>query len=114
MEQEASPGVEPRVLRLDQGVGYQTLLHGQPQTRGMRSGCVALAQGEECGQHTTKAHEELLVVLEGGGVVRLEGRDDLPIAKGHLAYIPPHTIHNVVNTGAAVLRYIYVVAPLTD
>jgi mannose-6-phosphate isomerase-like protein (cupin superfamily) len=31
-----------------------------------------------------------------------------------LAYIPPATRHNVTNTGAELLEYVYVVAPAAE
>ena len=104
----------PLVLRLQADLAYQPLLDGTPQTCGMRSGCVPLEEGTECGQHSTKAHEEVLVVLSGAGVVRLEGHGDLAIRGNDVVYIPPHTSHNVVNTGGGVLRYVYVVAPVAE
>ena len=111
MKQGQSRENQPLVLEAGQAVGRRPLLNGPPHTRGMRCGCVALEQGQEVGQHSTKGHEEVLVILEGAGVVRLEGRNDLPVHAGSIAYVPPHTTHNVVNAQAARLRYVYIVAP---
>jgi len=62
---------EARVIDLSPDDVYQPLLSGSPETCGMRSGRQALAPGSECGEHSTKAHEEVLVVLEGQGLARL-------------------------------------------
>jgi mannose-6-phosphate isomerase-like protein (cupin superfamily) len=92
---------------------YQPLLRGCPQTSGMRSGRVYLNPGQECGTHSTDAHEEMLVFLAGQGhsLIGPEERP-VPVGFGKIVYIPPHTIHNIRNTGTEPLVYIYCVAPV--
>ncbi len=90
---------------------YQRLLEGKPQTLGMRSGRVHLEPGQACGQHSTKNHEELLIFLSGQGELQVGPDDHLAVGVGRVAYIPPETLHDVRNTGAAPLIYIYCVAP---
>ena len=104
--------MEPFVVRPEAGAGYEPLLKGGEQTVRMHSGCVGLEAGAEVGEHSTKGHEEVLVILEGAGTLRIEGHHDLEVAAGSLAYVPPHTTHNVVNTGTGLLRYVYIVAPV--
>ena len=99
------------VLDLDDQHEYQRLLSGEPQTCGMRSGRVYLEAGSECGQHSTKHHEELLVFLAGQGELQIGDSSRLPVGTGKVAYIPPQTLHNVSNTGTAPLIYIFCVAP---
>lgn len=99
------------ILDLNSNPEYQSLLKGEPQTCGMRSGRVYLAPGKECGQHSTKAHEELLVFLAGKGELVIAEKDRLKVCVGKVSYIPPHTDHNVKNTGSEPLIYIYCVAP---
>lgn len=100
-----------RVLELRPGVGgRRTLLAGPPETAGMRSGVVVLGPGESVGRHSTGSREELIVILEGKGEVRLEGAGPLVVEAGMAAYLPPATAHDVVNRGEAPLRYVYVVA----
>ncbi|MBN1509328.1 MAG: cupin domain-containing protein [Sedimentisphaerales bacterium] len=105
---------EVLVLDLDNQAGYQRLLAGAPQTHGMKSGRVCLGAGNECGQHSTKGHEELLVFLAGRGELQIDDSDGLPVGVGKVAYIPPHTVHNVRNTGADPLVYIFCVAPASS
>ncbi|MFW6107745.1 MAG: cupin domain-containing protein [bacterium] len=105
---------QPKVIDLSPGGRYQPLLGGAPETCGMRSGRQVIAPGAECGQHSTKAHEEVLVVLDGEGTARLGDGSALEIRGGQIVYIPPHTTHNIVNTGDDPLRYIYVVAPVDE
>ncbi len=90
---------------------YQRLLAGRPETCGMRSGRVYLEPGKDCGEHSTKEHEELLVFLAGVGELQIGTGDRLSVGAGKIAYIPPQTVHNVRNAGSEPLVYIYCVAP---
>lgn len=104
---------QARVFALEAGTeGRRTLLGGPPQTVGMRSGVVVLPPGGAVGRHDTGAREELIVVLEGEGEVRLDAGPPLAIRQGVAAYIPPRTGHDVVNRGDAPLCYVYAVAPV--
>jgi mannose-6-phosphate isomerase-like protein (cupin superfamily) len=103
---------QPRVIDWQGGESYRPILNGVPETHGMRSGRVELAQGEEIGEHSTKDHEETLVVLDGSGVVHVEGHEPLAIRGGQSVYIPPQSTHNVRNPESPLLRYIYVVVPV--
>ena len=106
---------EAFVLELKDNRQYQQLLEGSPQTCGMRSGRVYLTEGESCREHSTKAHEELLVFLSGKGRALLgKEKTPKPVAAGNVMYIPPHTIHNIENTSPEPLVYIYCVAPVTQ
>jgi mannose-6-phosphate isomerase-like protein (cupin superfamily) len=87
------------------------LLLGGAQTTGMRSGLVRLKPGESVGRHSTEDHEEALVILQGEGRADVEGHQSVSISSRRLIYIPPHAYHNVTNTGAELLEYVYVVAP---
>ena len=101
------------IIDLTDGPEYQPLLVGKPQTCGMRSGRVYLKPGEDCGQHSTKAHEETLVFLSGKGTSLIgDGKAAYEVGQGKICYIPPHTIHNIKNTGTEPLIYIYCVAPI--
>jgi|SRR5208282_4290473 len=102
----------PLTFLLDCASGDCPLLKGAPQTSGMRGGSVKLQPGESVGWHSTGAHEEALVILQGTGVANIEGRADVPVHEKMLAYIPPATKHNVTNTGMESLEYVWVVAPI--
>ena len=106
---------EVLIIDLNKSPEYQQLLGGRPQTCGMRSGRVYLQPGESCGQHSTKAHEELLLFLSGRGVA-LIGPEQNPheVGAGEVCYIPPYTIHNNKNTGAEPLVYVYCVTPVNS
>ena len=93
---------------------YQRLLAGKPETCGMRSGRVYLEAGKDCGEHSTKDHEELLVFLTGEGELQIGDSGRFAVGAGRVAYIPPQTVHNVRNPGTEPLAYIYCVAPASD
>ena len=103
-----------RIVDLKDNVEYQSLLDGKPQTSGMRSGRVYLRPGESCGQHNTEQYEEILVFLSGQGLALIGGNGAHEVGKGKISYIPPHTVHNIKNTGNEPLIYIYCVAPVSD
>jgi len=97
-------------IPLDPSSKEQPLLEGPPQTAGMRSGRVVLRPGEDMHRHTTGAHEELLMFLQGRATVVVAGTP-VEMAAGEVLYIPPNTIHEVHNGGTEEARYIYAVAP---
>ncbi len=107
--QEAKPA--PKVIRLDSGGReYLRVLGGPPETSTMHAGLVTLAPGKSVGRHSTKKYEEVLVVLEGHGRMEIVGGLVLQFAKGEVLYCPPMTEHDVTNTGAGNLSYLYIVA----
>jgi mannose-6-phosphate isomerase-like protein (cupin superfamily) len=106
-----TPPPEPLTLPLACAGKDCSLLHGKPQTAGMRSGFVRLAPGETVGWHSTGKYEETLVILKGRGEALIKGRAGMPFEAPHLVYIPPAAEHNVKNTGSQFLEYVYVVAP---
>ncbi|MHC4123556.1 MAG: cupin domain-containing protein [Planctomycetota bacterium] len=92
---------------------YQRLLAGKPQTFGMKSGRVHLNPGQDCGQHSTDEKEEMLIFLSGNGLAVIGDNEKFNVGKGKISYIPPHTIHNIINTGSEPFIYIYCVVPVS-
>jgi len=103
---------QPFARALECSNGDCSLLNGQPQTAGMRSGFVRLNPGQSVGWHTTGQHEESLVILRGQGAALIDGQAQHAFTAPAFAYIPPETRHNVMNTGTTTLEYVYVVAPI--
>lgn len=103
------------VIELDNKSEYQRLLAGVPETFGLKAGKVYLKPGESCGEHSTESREEILVFLSGRGQA-LIGADNksFEVGQGKIAYIPPHTIHNIKNTASEALIYIFAVTPVQD
>ena len=102
------------IIELNDKAEYQKLLDGRPQTCGMRSGRVYVNPGRTCGQHSTDQHEEVLVFLSGQGLLLIGQEDSFQVGEGKVCYIPPHTVHDVKNTGTEPLIYIYCVAPVSE
>ena len=104
-------GPIPKVINFDPTVTeYVRLLGGAPETVTMRSGLVVLKPGESVGTHNTDNYEEVLVVLEGIGIMTITDGPKLSLTTTTMAYCPSRTEHNVTNTGDGILRYIYIVA----
>ena len=65
--------------------------------------------------HSTGDREELVIVL--GGSVRLEARlrprhvSAETVQAGQCAFMPPQTLHQVVNRSKVAATYLYVTAP---
>lgn len=94
------PGDQPYVL----------LLKGPPETKSFRSGLVTLAPGKSIGVHNSGINEEMLVPLEGEGELRFPDREPIRLRPGIITYAPAHSEHDVFNTGASRLRYIFILA----
>lgn len=101
--------LKPFVKKLTDGEKYFELLSAVNASK-MKSGFVTLKPGMEIGEHSTHANEELIIVLEGSGTVKAEGAEPTALSKGEVAYNPPETLHNVINTGSSDLKYIFVVS----
>jgi mannose-6-phosphate isomerase-like protein (cupin superfamily) len=103
---------KPFVLDLPADNEYLPLLQPGKSSVRMHSGCVSLKPGESVGEHSTENYEELIVVIAGSGELESEGfTERRQISAGQVAYNPPHSRHNVHNTGDTVLKYVYIVAP---
>lgn len=93
---------------------YRRLLGGPPDTVSMKAGLVTLEPAESVGEHSTAENEEAIVILAGKGELHVDGQPPLAVETGSVAYCPPATRHNVVNTGSEALRYVYVVSRARD
>ncbi|MFC1520920.1 cupin domain-containing protein [Elusimicrobiota bacterium] len=101
--------MKPFIVKLSPKGKHQEILNGPPKTKGFYSGLVTLKPGAQVHPHSTKHFEEVLVVFQGKGKAFCQGHRCLNIAKGNIVYIPPHTKHHILNTGKAILRYLYLV-----
>jgi uncharacterized cupin superfamily protein len=67
-----------------------------------------LAPGKRgCPYHLHRAQEEMFVVLEGSGTLRVAG-EMLPLREGDVVFIPPGPDHphQIINTSSAPLKYL--------
>ncbi|MFH1170442.1 MAG: cupin domain-containing protein [Candidatus Vogelbacteria bacterium] len=90
--------------------GRQTLIK-PPLSVGLRSGSVILRPGEAVGEHTTEGREEIIIILTGTATIICAG-EIFEVKEKQLAYIPPESVHNVINNSTAVVEYVYIVAPV--
>ena len=82
---------------------------------GLRAGSVTLRPGETMDWHSTRDREELVVALVGKISLEVQGaperRSQLTLAAGTCAWLPPKTLHRVVNCAPQPARYLYITAP---
>jgi len=90
---------------------YQSLLNGENDSVGFYSGFVTLLPDTKGELHSTEKYEEMIVVLEGEGQLNVTDQNSLKIKFGQVAYVPPHTEHQMENTGKENLKYIYIAHP---
>jgi mannose-6-phosphate isomerase-like protein (cupin superfamily) len=100
--------LKPKIVKLESGAKYQRLFNKDSGTRGMKSGHVALKEGEEIGEHSTNDLEEALVILKGKGQMFINNESAIDFEADAVLYVPPDTIHNVKNTGKGILEYIFI------
>ncbi|HOQ03863.1 MAG TPA: cupin domain-containing protein [Anaerohalosphaeraceae bacterium] len=104
--------VQAFVAELNNRKDYQRVID-PAYTCGMKAGRVWLEPGTDCGVHSTEDREEALIFLSGRGTARIKGKD-FAVGEGRVCYIPPHTEHNIINTGSEPLVYIFCVAPVLE
>ena len=91
------------------GVLWRTLFSGGlTPTAGLTLGVARLPPGEALHEHR-HAQDEVYLVLEGEGVVRLEGRAH-PVRPGSAVFIPGDAVHGCENPTSSDLRIAYVLA----
>jgi oxalate decarboxylase/phosphoglucose isomerase-like protein (cupin superfamily) len=100
---------QPKLITLNlDSTSYQEIFEGPPATVGMYSGLVTIKPGETVGHHNTENYEEMLVIYSGEGEMIFTDRKIFKLKYGIVAYCPPHTEHDVKNTGPVPLKYIYI------
>lgn len=68
--------------------------------------------GDEFTQHVHEESEDVIIVLDGNGVIKLGAKNEtIPIETGDVIYVPPGEQHGTVNTGDEVLEMISCQAP---
>ena len=77
-------------------------------TSALYTGLTELAPGGWLGRHR-HSHAEVYHLVEGSGVVVLEGEEH-PVAAGSAVFIPGDAEHGIRNTGAGPLRFVYAFA----
>ncbi|MEK6968732.1 MAG: cupin domain-containing protein [Nanoarchaeota archaeon] len=81
----------------------------QPVTKNLRAGKVILKSSEEAGEHIPYKREEIIIILEGNGIVVIEGKKK-KIKTGDTIFIAENKKHNIINNSKKKLVYVYVVS----
>jgi quercetin dioxygenase-like cupin family protein len=105
---------EPFFVPFTEATDYQPGIEGPPRSRGMASGRVVVEPSAVGHRHSTERYEEVLVLLQGSGEIRMTGRPPLAIHAPGVAYVPPQTEHEVAASADGPLIYVYVAAPAAD
>ncbi|MBL7071015.1 MAG: radical SAM protein [Candidatus Omnitrophica bacterium] len=112
-------GLCPGIIGLDSEEKYKRLFSAKEgNAASFRSGHVVLKAGEGIGEHNTGDFEEILIILEGKGELYIKSSGGTPekvriqeFAKDTALYVPPDTLHDVKNTGAGMLKYVFITCP---
>lgn len=104
-------GIEPEVwddpVRGD--VSFRVVFSAdRTPTSGLYTGLTDLAPGGWLGRHR-HSHDEVYQVVEGSGVVVLDGREQ-PVQAGSAVFIPGDVEHGIRNTADVPLRFVYAFA----
>ena len=63
--------------------------------------------------HQHKVQEQVYHVLEGEGLMHIDGKDHV-VRKHDFIFLPPGVDHDIHNTGLVDLVFLVVTSPVTD
>jgi quercetin dioxygenase-like cupin family protein len=63
--------------------------------------------------HRHKVQEQVYHVLEGEGLMQIDGNDRV-VRKGDYIFLPPGVDHSISNTGLTDLIFLVVTSPVSD
>lgn len=89
---------------------YQELLSGNQDSVMFYSGVVCLLPGETGELHSTESYEEMIIPLQGQGMLTSGTGESLILKTGTVAYVPCLTVHQLHNNGKTTFRYVYIAA----
>jgi mannose-6-phosphate isomerase-like protein (cupin superfamily) len=93
------------------GTVLREYLHPDKQPLDLRYSLAhaALGPGERSLRHRLSV-SEVYYILEGEGLMRIEGEEE-SVSAGDVVYIPPHATQCIHNAGDVVLRFLCIVDP---
>jgi len=103
---------EVLIVDIDASLEYQRLLEFPGQTHSLKASKVCLAAGQFVGRHSTGKNEEILIFLSGKGRCLIgDDKKAFEVSAGQIAYIRPDTIHDIENSSAEPLVYVFATTP---
>ncbi len=96
-----------KIVALSGKQKYKRLLLPESDSFLLKSGYVILGPGKSVGEHSTEEKEEAVIVFKGTAQVFLLGKPWQRVKANSLVYIPPHTIHDIKNSGKGMLKYVF-------
>ncbi len=84
--------------------------HRHQTVNPFESGIQEVAPGSSVREHAHDPHEELILVMAGEGVAKIDGAEH-PMRPGTTLYLAPTHTHTFTNTGAEPLRFFWVLMP---
>ena len=63
--------------------------------------------------HTHKVQEQVYHVLDGEGLMEIEGECSV-VRRNDVIFLPPGAVHSIQNTGLGDLTFIVVTTPVVD
>ena len=101
--------IQPKLVKLQlDSAAYQSVFNGFPETVSIHSGLVTLKPGETVGHHNTEGYEEMIIIFSGEGQMIFTDGKIFNLKYGDIAYCPPHTEHDLKNSGTSLLKYLYI------
>jgi len=64
-------------------------------------------------KHSHKVQEQVYHVIEGEGLMHIDGNDHL-VRKHDFIFLPPGVVHSIENTGVSDLVFLVVTSPVSD
>jgi len=110
MKKNKISGFKTFCRQLKGGQRFLRLFGDSAKVKGLRSGYVVLKPKESVGEHNTGRCEEVILVINGSGLVNYGKKSEFKVKKHSFIYIPPQMPHNVTNTGKVLLKYVYTAA----
>jgi mannose-6-phosphate isomerase-like protein (cupin superfamily) len=100
----------PAFITKDGSEIRELLAHRNSCIRNQTLAEARLPPGASTARHRHLKTEEIYYILEGSGSMQL-GEDSRPVGPGDAIAIPPGNMHQIINTGTGILKFLCCCAP---
>jgi len=105
---------EGRRFAAKDGTDICELLHPDREDEDLQMGYslahAVLGPGEASAPHRLKSSSEVYFILEGRGIMHIDG-ESAEVAAGQAVYIPPGSVQHIENVGGGPLLFLCLVSP---